>query len=74
VHGNVFSDHEAYCHLKLTAGVKSPVKNNKSSRYAWHACAPLQASIKTVGEAVSRLVGSHGRVPTLDPKEDMKVR
>jgi ATP-dependent RNA helicase DOB1 len=32
-----------------------------------------QAAIKCVGEAVARLVEKSGKVPMLDPKEDMKI-
>ena len=31
-------------------------------------------AIKCVGEAVSRLTERSGQVPTLDPKDDIKVR
>ena len=33
-----------------------------------------QEVMKRVGEVVSRLVDKSGRVPTLDPREDMQVR
>lgn len=32
-----------------------------------------QAAIKCVGEAVTRLVEKNGKVPALDPKDDMKI-
>ncbi len=38
------------------------------------ACCGAQQSCRTIGETVARLVAAHGRVPLLDPKDDMKVR